>query len=388
MAEPLRVLLVSGEYPPMEGGVADYARILAEELVAQGACVHVLTSTAGAGDGAGAVTCHPVMVRWGWRALRREVSRLVGAVGPDVVNVQYQTAAYGLHPAINLLPLLERRVPVVTTFHDLRVPYLFPKAGPLRAWANLALARASAATIVTNVQDREELARHAGLRPAHLIPIGSNVTPAGGAGRDAAASRERWGIPAGAVVLCYFGFLNASKGGDDLVEALHLLRGRGVDAVLLMIGGAVGASDPTNRAYLDGVRRRIEERGLGGHVVWTGYLEPAGVSEAFGCSDVCVLPYRDGASYRRGSLMAALAHGMAIVTTRPQVEQPGLTHAETAWFVPPGDPAALAEACTLLGRDRALRGRLGEGARRLSERFAWPAIAARTLEVYRAVVRR
>ena len=45
------------------------------------------------------------------------------------MNIQYQTAAYGMSPFIHFLPDALRPIPVVTTFHDLRFPYLFPKAG-------------------------------------------------------------------------------------------------------------------------------------------------------------------------------------------------------------------------------------------------------------------
>ena len=65
---------------------------------------------------------------------------------PDVVHIQYQSAAYGCIGAVNFLPWrlrLARPGPALTTFHDLRLPYLFPKAGPLRWQAVLALARGS-----------------------------------------------------------------------------------------------------------------------------------------------------------------------------------------------------------------------------------------------------
>jgi len=388
MGDGLRVLLVSGEYPPMEGGVADFTRILGEEMVAQGAEVHVLISrAAGEGTADGTITRHAVMDDWGWRAVYGGLRRAVRDVRPDVVNIQYQTAAYGLHPAVNLSPLAVRPLPVVTTFHDLLVPYLFPKAGPLRWWANLALARLSAACIVTNAQDHALLARHRGVRRLELVPIGSNVPCAPPEG-DRASWRARWGVPPQALTLCYFGFLNASKGGEELIDALRLLRQRGADPYLMMIGGVVGASDSTNRAYLQQVRERIDAYGLADRVVWTGHLASPDVSAAFRSSDLCVLPYRDGASYRRGSLMAALTHGMAIVTTRPVVEQPGLRHGENVWLVPPRDARALAEACLYLAGDGPLREGLGRGAEALSKQFAWPAIAARTMEVYRAVARR
>jgi len=384
---PPRVLLISGEYPPMQGGVADFTRLLGEAMADLGAEVHVLTSARAGQAEDGPVRCHPLMRSWRWRPLRRTVRRLLRELSPDVVNVQYQTAAYSLHPAINCLPLACRPTPVVVTFHDLLVPYLFPKAGALRWWANLALARWCSAAIVTNAQDEARLAAYPWIRRLALIPIGSNLAWALPPEYDRSAWRARWGTGQEALLLCYFGFLNASKGGEDLVIALEALRRAGRDARLLMIGGAVGASDPSNRAYLSLVQGVIRDLGLQDRVAWTGYLPPQEISASFRAADICVLPYRDGASFRRGSFLAALTHGMPIVSTQPQVVLPELVHGENVWLVPAGDPEALAGAIARLADDPTLRERLGEGALELSEHFGWSGIAERTLEVYEDVLR-
>ncbi|MBC7314886.1 MAG: glycosyltransferase, partial [Chloroflexi bacterium] len=151
--------------------------------------------------------------------------------------------------------------------------------------------------------------------------------------------------------------------------------------------GTVGASDATNVTYLARVREAIIGHNLSSRVIWTGYLSNQGVSAAFGIVDVCVLPYRDGASFRRGSLMAALVHGLPIVSTRPRVPVPELVHGENIFLVPPGDPILLAEAVMHLADDRALRERLRQGARALSRRFRWEEIATRTLQLYDSILR-
>lgn len=378
-----RVLLISGEYPPMEGGVADFSRLLGQAMAQQGWEVHVLTSAKAVQRGdEGPVHCHPLMRSWRWRPLRATVCRLLGEVRPDVINIQYQTAAFDMHPAINCLPLACRDVPTVVTFHDLLVPYLFPKAGPLRWWANLALARWCGAVIVTNSEDEARLKAYPWIRRLTLVPISSNLACAPPAGYDRTAWRRARGIADDTLILCYFGFLNASKGGEELIAALDRLRKTGCDAVLLMIGGSVGASDLTNRTYLELVQASIRGRGLESRVIWTGYLPAEQVSASFGAADICVLPYRDGASFRRGSFLAALTHGMPIVTTQPRVSLPALAHGQNVWLVPPRDPKALAEALALLAKERHLRQTLGHGARQLSRQFDWQQIAARTMEVY------
>ena len=62
----------------------------------------------------------------------------------------------------------------------------------------------------------------------------------------------------------------------------------------------------------------IIDLGLFERVRWTGREEDAEVSADLSACDLLFLPYLDGASLRRGTLMAGLAHGCAIVTTTPQ----------------------------------------------------------------------
>lgn len=50
--------------------------------------------------------------------------------------------------------------------------------------------------------------------------------------------------------------------------------------------------------------------------------------------DVLLLPFTDGVSLRRGTLMAALANGCAIVTTTPQGPLPELVHDRDLLYVP------------------------------------------------------
>ena len=56
-----------------------------------------------------------------------------------------------------------------------------------------------------------------------------------------------------------------------------------------------------------------------------------------------------------GTLMAALAHQLPIVSTRPPIDLPELIHGENVWLVPPKDPNALATAIAALSADRERR---------------------------------
>jgi len=403
----MRVLFVTGEYPAMQGGVGDYTRRLSQALGALGVDVHVLTHADAGSDNLRAPadacepTVYPILDGTGWGLWRRTL-HLMRELRPSVIHIQYQSAAYGLHPAVNYLPWRLRAVGnrprIVATFHDLRFPYLFPKAGPLRWQTVLALALGSDAGVITNPADWSRLAPMADLASRLLaIPIGSNIRKEPPADFDRDRQRTIWGAAADDWLLAYFGFLNANKGGETLVRSLAELVRTGKPARLLMVGGQVGSSDSTNLAYLEHVESLIRELGVADRVRWTGFTGASEVSANLLAADCAVLPYREGASLRHGSLMAALAHGLPIVTTETPPESgnpaaevravqevfPALRDGENARLVPPEEPARMAAAVTEVMGDPVLRARLASAAQELSHQFDWDTIAQQHLGVYR-----
>jgi glycosyltransferase involved in cell wall biosynthesis len=419
----MKIGLVTAEYPPMQGGVGDFTRAAARALVALGHEVHVVTNLksqtpalptgslwlrAGASDSNfkaedDGVRVERVIDGWGWSCWRAlsDVSQRLGLV---VVNIQYQAAAYRMHPAINLLPLARRLpfvrwphvLPIVVTFHDLKVPYLFPKAGPLRRQAVLALARYADAAIVTNAEDALELGteipnplkREIPKSKITRIPIGSNITPCLPSGYDRSEWRWRWGVKPDETLIGYFGFLHPLKGGEVLVRALAELAAEGRPVKLLHIGGRTGSSDPdTNAAYAARVESLSRKLKVADRMAATGYMPPDQVAASFFATDVFALPYTEGASLRHGTFHAALAHGRAIVTTYPSIPLNELRDGENILLVPPNDAHALADGIRRVIGDPALRTRLERGACELAQQFTWDRIAARTAEVYERVIR-
>jgi glycosyltransferase involved in cell wall biosynthesis len=353
--QPARVLFVSGEYPPDIGGVGDYTARLRGALSARGIASAVLTRRD--------------VRRWN----ARSIGRVVGAAPREgIVHVQYQPAAFDLLGDVCLMPLALRvarpRVTVVTTLHDARVPYLFPGAGTLRAQAVRLLARTSHAVIAADKRDLQAL----GIPRGHVVPIGSNIPCAPPAGYAREAFRARLGVGPDELAVVYFGLLNASKGLDTLLDAFE-----GIEKVrkarLLLVGGRVGASDPTDRLTAS----RLAER-LGDRALHSGFVEPPEVSQYLLAADVAVLPYRDGASPRRGALLACAEHGLPIVSTQPASD----AVADAVLAVAPDDAQALTEAVTRVAEDAGLAERLREGSRALAQRVSWAGIAERHEAIY------
>ena len=185
------------------------------------------------------------------------------------------------------------------------------------------------------------------------------------------------------ILLGYFGFLNASKGADVLLRALAELDGR---FHLVFIGGQTGASDVTNTDYLAQMQMLIAELGLTERVYWTGFISDARVAAYLHAADMMVMPYQDGVSLRRGTLMAVLANGRPLISTQPTTPTPELQHTQSCWLIPANDRDALVQAVLTLAGDPQLRSRLGQAAAQLAGLFTWDKIAAQTAVFYQQML--
>lgn len=388
MTRPLHLdlLLLSAEYPPTPGGVGDYTHRLGQALARRGHMVAVATIRDGMltllpfEQNGEQITSLVVgsMEQWGWGSLRT-ISTMLAAIRPRWLHVQYQTGAYGMHPAITFLPRWVHSQHAATstavTAHDLLPPFLFPKAGPLRGWVTRRLLTDADLAVTTNGDDYWRVAAWRGRRPTCLVPIGSNIPVAPSPAYDRAMWRADLGVAEDTVLVAYFGLLSASKGLDVLIDAL----GHVPHARLLVIGGEAPAAH--DQQYAQQIRALIAEEPLARQVIWVGHASEADVSGHLLAADVAALPFADGASFRRGSLLAALTHGVPIITTTPHspltsdIGGARLADGVNALLVPPGDAVALAGAIERLRTDSALRARIGAAGRALGGHFTWDAIA-------------
>lgn len=371
----MKIGLISGEFPPMPGGVGDFTRILAENMRQQGHSVFVL-SRAGSAD-----ERLPVSTVAGWGAgCLLQIRRWARRCGVDLVNLQFQTAAFDMSPFIHFTPEIIG-APVFTTFHDLRYPYLFPKAGPLRDWIVMRLARASRGVIATNREDEQRL------KPAsqcQMIPIGSSIKRRANAAPECVDLRQRLGAD-DCLLLGHFGFVRPIKGVDYLIDALASLRNCGRKVRLVFIGARSNTVDGgADSRYLLELEERIRRHGLVDAVHWTGFLPDDAVSAWLNAVDIVVLPYVDGASFRRSSLIAALHQGCAIITTEPALEEPAFEHGNNLWLTPPRSPDSIENAVLHLLSEPGRLDALRAGAERLSRTFDWRQITRDTVAFYQA----
>ncbi|HJO07877.1 MAG TPA: glycosyltransferase family 4 protein [Chloroflexota bacterium] len=385
-----RVAFVTGEYPPQVGGVGDHVALLRETLEQMGVTTWVITGTTPELE-----VDHPrtarMMRRWGFSRMTALMRRLQ-EINPDVVHLQYQSGAFGLSAAANLIPRFIRmgrvEAKTVTTLHDLRTPYVFPKAGMLRRFLVRRTAKDSDGVIFVSPEDARELMKQdlpigevslLDSTVASVIPVGPTILPVG-IGDDREALRAELGLPPRAFIVGHIGFRQRNKGMRVLGDALRQTQQLQGDLVLALIG----SGEPPG----DGRRHDRGERtdNIGQwQVVESGWLEPTGMSHWLQCCDLCVLPFADGLSLRRSTFMSAIAHGLPVVTTRPAQSFPGLESGENVILVPPGDATSLSYAISQFAGSVPMHHDYGERVRQLSERFSWEANAGATLALYHAV---
>jgi glycosyltransferase involved in cell wall biosynthesis len=365
------------------GGVADYTAELTRALAAEGWQIALATAADHRYQPVSGVTVHGVFhyVRGdsaGARAARRlRLGRVLNGLRflraiPRLVRLSrdadlVHTQGWEHDPA-GLVAVICMRLAganVVQTLHN-----TFDRGRRrerTRAW----LARLTARTIVHTEADRARVPATAAGR-VDVIPhgeYGALARSGGAAERDAA--RAQLGIASQAPVALLFGQLRMDKGLDQLLAAaarvppLHVLIGGHDDGALTAAAAQLASPELAGRVS-----------------VREGFLEMREAAALFAAADVVVLPY--AAASQSGVLL--LAYGFH----RPVIVYPvgGLPEAvidgESGWICARADVDALADTladAAELGSAECLR-RGEAGARLAGERFAWPAIARQTGEVY------
>lgn len=375
MMTPLRWHILTGEYPPEPGGVADYTALLASSLAEAGAEVHVWTTTAAGSPREPEVSCAGVIVhreagRWSPRDLARLGAALDAFSGPRILLAQHVPPLWG-YRGLNLnfgRWLRTRRAQgddVRVMFHEVRYhTRLFDKPTRwLLAAVQYGLVRdvlaASTCVYVSTPSWEPLLRRHGpvGRRvKVNWLPVPSNI-PVITDEAGVAALRDRL-APDGETILGTFGTFSGAIAALLARSLPCLLLGRPDRRVLLLGRGGERFAAQLIAAHPS----------LDGRLVAPGPLPSADISRHLQVCDLFLQPYPDGITTRRTSTMAALAHGRAVVSNEGALTEPLWADSGALALAPAPEPASLMGAAKTLLGDPAGRAHLGAEARQFYER--------------------
>jgi len=267
----MRIVMVTGSYPPKACGVGDYTNSLVGALSSSGCDVDVLTERSFKLFNAG------------------NLAKEIAAKKPDIVHIQYPTSGYGSDLGPQMLSVLVRGC--VITLHEVSQVNL------LRRLSLYPFSMRSSRLIFTNIYEQDCAEKYAPwlAQRTSVIPIGSAIQ---------FSSSEH---PRDSKEIVHFGLIRPNKG---IEEVLNLARGLKVNARAMSIR-IVGMVEARFEQYFLGLKEAAD----GLPVSWSIGLPEAEVAALLSKAEIAYMPFPDGASERRSSLLALLANEVVTITT-------------------------------------------------------------------------
>jgi glycosyltransferase involved in cell wall biosynthesis len=353
---PLRILLVSGIWPPDVGGPASHAPELASFLQARGHRVEVVTTAAAA------PAPRPYPVRWVSRRLpaglrHGAVALLVArrARRADVVYATSMVARAALGAALARRPLVvklttdeafERALRWGLCSGDLDAFQATEGGlvvGLLRRLRSAALARA--ARIVCPSEYLAALVPRWGVPAASVAVVANPLPPLSPL---PSAEEARRALRLDGPLLAFAGRMSRQKALASALEALAQVEG------VVLVAAGDGPERPT-------LEQRAQELGLAGRVRFLGPLPREKVLLLFRAADATLL----ASAWENfpHAVVESLAVGTPVIATRVGGLAELVEDGVNGLLVPPGDVQALAAAIRRFFAEAGLRERLARAAR-------------------------
>ena len=379
----MKLAFFSRFVPPAIDGIGDYTWHLASRLRDSGIDTRIYTSKdqpSPKSEG----WIHPVIAEWRGKKFLEAISSI--PFEPDSCSFQYVPhlyGRYGLCWETTELPLILRKkwdCRIHVTFHEIAIEagadpvhFLLRK---LMLWQARRLARASDSVVTTCTEYAETLRGLAQDREVKVIPVGANVLACETSDEELAKLRRHYRMGS-AKVLAMFGRLTALRNYPAAIRLLGQAKKENLDARLMVIG-IEEACNPSLFQELISLARDLK---VENDLIFPGRLSRESVSRHLQLADLYLFPQFDGISTKNGSVMAALAHGLPLLSYAPfpgyWIEEPVPEIALAAT----GDEAGWIQA----GIKRLRQEKDGSQKRRrnalyFEQNFSWPRIAAEFLD--------
>jgi glycosyltransferase involved in cell wall biosynthesis len=364
--------LITSEYPPQPGGVSDYSQLLASGLASAGEVVHVWCASApGVSTEIKGVTVHRELGRFSRTDLRRLGMLLRQFAKPRRLLVQWVPHGYGYRSLnIGFCLWVWQRAVICGDSIELMVhePYLPFLRGAIKQNLAAAVQRLMAAILLRAASKvwvsipawGTRLQPYAFGRQLSFdwLPVPSNVPEIADASSVAVIKKTY--TPYGGQLIGHFGTYGRYISSSLAVVIPRLLHEDGNLAVLLLGNGG--------KAYRDLLVQ--QHPGFNERIHAPGQLDAGNVSKYLAACDLLIQPYPDGVTTRRTSIMAGLAHGLAIVTTIGNLTEDLWANSQSVALVGAGNPEEIVKAAKHLLTDEVERQRLKFAAKALyQDRF-------------------
>lgn len=384
----MKILMISDVYFPRINGVSTSIATFREELEARGHEIHLIAPDY---DGLGTSNESGIrripsrrlpldpedrLFRMGDALAAREALR---SADFDLIHIQTPFAAHYLGVRLSR----ELGIPRVETYHTYFEEYLYHYLPFMPKGAARYLARSLSRRQCNNLDalvvpslGMLEVLRGYGIRTrAEIIPTGlpgESFTPG-----DGAAFRARHGIPPGRPVMLYVGRVAHEKNIGFLLQVTARIR-QDMPGALLLVAGEGPA--------LGQLKSRAAELGLGGNVLFVGYLDRRSeLPDCYCAADVFVFSSR---TETQGLvLLEAMAQATPVVALAELGTRDVLREGEGA-LIAAHETGDFANRVMSLLQSADTARQLGERGRAYAASWSAGALAGRMLDFYHETIER
>ncbi|GAB6089791.1 glycosyltransferase family 4 protein [Spirochaeta dissipatitropha] len=303
-------------------------------------------------------------------------AEFIAANHADIVCVQHEFGIFGGPAGSHILKMLaELTVPVVTTLHTV----LKEPSSEYRE-VMLKLAALSDKLIVMSHKAIEFLVEIYGIPVEKIAFIHHGIpdTPF----MDPSFYKDQFGVE-GRKVLLTFGLLSPSKGIENVLQAIPLIKEKHPDISYIILG----ATHPhvlktSGEEYRIGLQQLVQSLGIRDEVIFLNrFVGLTELCEYLGCADVYITPYLQEAQITSGTLAYAMGTGKAVIST-PYWYANEMLADDRGIIVPFMDPQAIAEQVIAVFDDDKKRNSIRKNAYTFTREAVWKKSAERYLEVF------
>lgn len=273
--------MITGSFPPDVCGVGDYTHLLQKEIGKSGNDIAIFYKK-----------------NWSISNFFTYLKQLI-SIRADFNHLQYPTEGYGYSFLPLLLFAFLPRKSRIITIHE------FSNRTKKAKLFTAALLYLFPQIICTNHEEYSYIKKYRFLRNkvVKIINIGSNIGPAQNLSKS--LSERKFDIG-------YFGHIRPEKGIEDFIDTIKRL------STLISIKCCiVGQVLARYEAYFDGLQKKCE----GLPIEFILNKESDEVSNILSQIRICYLPFPDGISSRRGSMLAAAMANCIIVSRKSTVRE-------------------------------------------------------------------
>lgn len=201
-------------------------------------------------------------------------------------------------------------------------------------------------------------------------------------------AKEVIGIPKDNRMLLFVGRIEPLKGVDVLIQALALMKQRGVFAEtpynLAIIGGDPDASPEAMSDEMTRLKTLSSELGLDDLVLFLGKRAQETLPYYYSAAEVLIMP----SHYESFGMVAleAMACGTPVVASQVGGLAFLVKDGVTGFVVPGGEPEMLANTLTRLVLEPELREKLGSQAADYARNYSWEKITSKMIKIYDQLV--